>query len=217
MGTSVPNGRRQILEWVEGLIAQWGTNQAAIGLTSAQVTALGLEIANARAAFTSVEQVRSESKAKTQTFYDKADSVHVMASNAVTAIKSFAKNSDDPAAVFLLAGITGQNPPLPTPAPDQPSNLQATLQNDGTITLTWDGKGPGGTIYQVYRRLTGEADFSFLANTGSRNKVYNDAVPAGTTFASYQVRGVHGEKFSTFSAQTNVQIGPVAPPVAQAA
>lgn len=217
MGINVPNGRRQILEWVEGLITQWGTNQAAIGLTSAQVTELALEIANARAAFTDVEQVRSESKAQTQTFYDKADAVHVMAGNAVTAIKSFAKNSDDPAAVFLLAGITGQNPPQPTPAPDQPTNLEATLQNDGTITLNWEGKGPGGTIYQVFRRLTGEAGFTFLANTGSRNKEHNDAVPAGTTFATYQVRGVHGEKFSPFSAQTNVQIGPVDGVVAEAA
>ena len=104
MGTNLNGTRRQILEWAEAHISQWGTNQGAIGLTSAQVIELGTDIANARAAFTSVEQIRAESKAETQDFYAKADSVHTNASKAVTAIKSFAENSDDAAAVFLLAG-----------------------------------------------------------------------------------------------------------------
>ncbi len=218
MGTNIPGTRRTILAWAEGLIGKWGTNQAAIGLTSAQVIELSADIARARAAFTNAERIRAESKAATQSFYADADAVHTKASKAVTAIKSFARNSTDPAAVYLLAGITGQNPPSPAPAPEQPSNLEAHLQNDGSVTLTWDGKGPGGTIYEVYRRRSGEAAFTFLVNVGSRHKVFNDnTIPAGTTFISYQVRAMHGDKFSAFSAQTNLQIGPVVPPVAQAA
>ncbi|MCH8269662.1 MAG: hypothetical protein IH985_00430 [Planctomycetes bacterium] len=34
MGATIPNGRRQMLEWAEGLIARWNTNQAPVGLTS---------------------------------------------------------------------------------------------------------------------------------------------------------------------------------------
>ena len=208
MGTNIPSGRQAILTWAESLIGQWGTNQAAIGLTSAQVIELGTNIANARQAFTSVEAIRANSKTETQDFYTKADAVHTNASKAVTAIKSFAKNSTDPEAIFLLAGITGQNPPSPVAAPEQPSNLKATLQNNGAIEVSWSGRGPVGTIYEVYRKLALETSYSFLSNIDASEKKYNDAgVPAGTISATYQVRAIRADQFSPYSTAFVIQFG----------
>jgi hypothetical protein len=208
MGTNIPGTRNEILAWAESLIGQWGTNQAAIGLTAAQVTELAGDIANARQALTDVQATRANAKAETQDYYAKADAVHTKASKAVTAIKSFAKNSTDPATVFLLAGITGQNPPSPAPAPEQPSNLRAILQNNGAVEVSWTGRGPVGTIYEVYRKLATETTYTFLSNIDASEKKYTDAgVPAGTLSATYQVRAIRGDQFSPYSTAFAIQFG----------
>ncbi len=208
MGINIPETRKEILAWAESLIAQWGTNQAAIGLTSAQVAELAVDIANARQALTDVEATRANAKAETQDYYAKADAVHKKASKAVTAIKSFAKNSTDPEVVYLLAGITGQNPPSPVPAPEQPTNLRAVLQNNGAVEVRWTGRGPVGTIYEVYRKLATETSYTFLSNVDASEKRYTDAgVPAGTLSAMYQVRAIRADLFSPYSTAFVIQFG----------
>ena len=113
MGTNLPSTHRLSLEWLEGHIAQWNTNFAAIGLTSAQVIDLAQDIANARGDFTGVQQIRDDSRASTQSWYSVSDALHAKAADLITTIKSFAANNADPAAVYLAAGMTPKDPPSP--------------------------------------------------------------------------------------------------------
>ncbi len=218
MGTNLPGGRRQSLQYLEAIIGQWGINQGDIGLTSASVTSLGTEIATTRASFTTVETTRTDAKAQTQDFYSQADAMHKSASDMIATIKAFAAATGTPANIYLLAGLTPKDPPQPVPAPETPTALSATLATNGTVNLAWDGRGPAQTIYEVHRRLESETLFTLLGTVDARDKTFNDTtVPAAQTLVYYQVRAVRGETRSAFSEQTTIQFGSIAPPVAAAA
>ena len=210
MGENLPSERRPALEWLEGHIVGWNTNFASIGLASAQVIDLAQDIANTRGSFTTVQTSRAGTTADTQDWYAKIDALHKKAAGLITTIKSFAATSGNSAAVYVAADMTPRSGPTPTPAPDQPDSVLATLQPNGTVTVSWDGKGPGGTVYQVYRKLVTDANFSLIGTVGATNKEFNDpTVPSGIASAMYQIRAQHGEKFSIFSASTSVIFGTV--------
>ena len=205
MGLNLPNDRRQSLVWLEGRIDGWNTNFASIGLTSAQVTDLAGDIISTRTSFTSVQAARTEAKAETQSWYTNADELHTKAAELITLIKSFAANSRSSAAVYLAADMTPRNPPSPAPPPEQPGNLKATLNGDGTVTISWDGRGPTGTVYNVSRRLPAETSFAFIGQGDGRDKSFTDAtVPTGSASALYIVQAVRGSDVSTPSSAFNV-------------
>ena len=208
MSTNLPSYNPDALIWMEAHIDQWDADPAAVGLTSATVVDLQADITNARDAFTSVQQLRTDAKTGTSTFRTLGDAMRANAGDAIITIKAFAENSGTPSTVYTAAGITPTDPSTPTPAPDQPANVSAMLQNDGSIMVTWDGKGPNGTVYQIYRKLFGETTFSVIGNVGSRLKEFSDTtVPSAIASVIYQVRGQHAEKFSLFSSQVTVQFG----------
>ncbi len=212
MGINLPAGNRESLEWLEGRIATWNANSATIGLTSAQVLDIAGDIANARGAFTSVQDIRAESKSKTLDWTDKATALHTKASQLIATIKGFAASSGNASAVYVAADLSPKDPPSPAPAPATPSSLKANLNANGSIDLAWVGSGPTGTLYEVYRKLDGETTFDLLGNVDAQTKEYNDAtLPVGATFATYMIRAVRAEKSSANSTQFNIQFGPTAP------
>lgn len=207
MPVNIPNGRVQSLQWLEGIISQWGDNQALIGLTSAQVISIGTEIANTRQAFSSVETVRADSKAKTGNFYALSDDLSQTAASYISIIKGTAMSSETPAAVYLAAGITPKDPPSPLAPPEQPVIESLTLNSLGDITLTWTGRGPVGTVYIVSRKLNTEPTWTIVGQTGGLDKVLIDsAVPDGTASASYNVTAVRGSDESAASVQSTIDL-----------
>lgn len=211
MGRNLPSGGHAALEWLEAHIAQWNTNQATIGLASATVIDLGQNLANARTLFTSVEQIRADSKSKTQEFNSDMTDIHKEAANAISTIKAYAATTDDPAAVYTLAGLTQADPRQPAPPPAMPTNVLATLVNNGTVDVTWEGSGPVGTVYEVYRKANVETEFTLLGVADARTKEWNDTtLPGAPVSATYQVRAVRGADMSAFSAQSTIQFGPAA-------
>ena len=218
MSTNLPGYNPDALVWLEAHITMWTASAATIGLTSAVVTSIQSDITDARNSFTSVQALRADAKVGTSDFRTKADTMRENASNAISTSKAFAENSDTPSTVYTAAGITPTAPSTPTPAPDQPGNVSAMLKNDGSIMVTWDGKGPTGTVSQIYRKLPLETTFSVIGRTGSRLKEFSDTtVPSAIASVTYQVRAQHAEKFSLFSSQVTVQFGGTDGEVAMAA
>ena len=114
--------------------------------------------------------------------------------------------------------MTPKDPPSPMPAPATPTNLKANVDGNGSINVSWDGTGPVGTLYEVYRKLEGDTEFVLLGNVDATTKEYNDATLAvGSTFATYMIRAVRGGTASANSTQFNIQFGPTAPPLAESA
>ena len=217
MARNMPGDDLGALNWLEARIVDWNTNQAGIGLTSGQVIDLAQDIVNTRGAFTSVGTARAASKDATGNFHSNGSAMRTQGSGMISAIKSFAQNSADPQVVYDLASVSPADPRSPAPPPAQPFNLAATLANNGSVIVSWEGTGPVGTLYEVYRRLPAETEFDLLGVVDALSKEYTDGgLPLNSTFATYQVRAVRGDTASAFSTQFNIQFGPVAPPVAGA-
>lgn len=213
MGSNLPSGNQESLIWLEGHIVGWNANYASIGLSSAQVIDLATDIANTRQSFTTVTESRQTAKSDTLDWNLKATDLHKKAAEMITTIKGFAATSGNAGAVYVAADLSPKDPPQPAGAPAQPTNLAATLIPGGDVELTWDGTGPTGTMYGVYRKLDGEVNFIFVGNSNAKDKAFTDTtLPVGTTLATYQIKAVRSGDESVPSGPLPVQFGPTAPP-----
>jgi len=218
MSVNMPPRNIEALQWLEARIVAWNASPAAIGLTSASVLDLAQDIANTRGSFTTVQTSRATAKDDTATFHDNGNTMRLKASAMIATIKGFAQSSTTPQVVYDAASVYPRDPPSPVPAPATPTALEAQVGAAGSVDVSWEGTGPASTVYEVYRRLSGETTFDLLAVVDAKTKAFNDTtLPVGTTFATYQVRAVRGDKTSAMSTQFNIQFGPVAPDAAEAA
>lgn len=220
MAENLPAYNPDALIWLEAHIDTWLDDPGAIGLTPVQVAALETEIVAARASFTHAETIRAESLNATLAFQTDADQMRTSAAKLIATVKAFAENEPEPITVYSAASISPRAARSPLPPPDQPGNLLATLLTTGAVKLNWEGRGPSGTVYEVYRKLPGESTFDLVANVGAKKKTYTDkSLPPGTTSVLYQIRAIRGDSTSTFSPAYTIQFGPgqLAQPAEQAA
>ncbi len=219
MGTNIPTSRTESIDWVADRIALWTTNAVAIGLSDLEVAALTALAASAGTAQTDAQIARASSKSATLDFYTQTDAMRDSAADLVATIKAFAEKTDDPN-VYVLANVSPQDAPSPAPLPSQPTNGSAELGGNGAITINFDALGPGGTVWQVWRQLNSETEYTFVGNADSRSKSFLDTtIPAGTASAQYTIQGVRGNVSGPVSFAITVQFGGVsgAADVAEAA
>ncbi|HEX3355954.1 MAG TPA: hypothetical protein VHS31_03140, partial [Tepidisphaeraceae bacterium] len=106
------------------------------------------------------------------------------------------------------AQIPAPATPSPKPAPGTPSNFKVSLDGNGALNLAWKCNNPAGTsgtIYQVWRRIGGVGDFSYLGGTGDKTFI-DDTLPAGSSSVTYQVQAVRSTAVGAW-AQFNVNFG----------
>ena len=89
----------------------------------------------------------------------------------------------------------------------QPTDLAGSAVDVNTIRLTW-GPVAFATQYDVYRKLLGEADYSYLASTPKEQMYYEDTSVAPGTVVYYRVQAlnvsyVDGAPKVTYSPQSN--------------
>ena len=208
MSTNLPSQKLPSIEWLEGHIVNWNANAAGIGLASAAVISLGTDIANARQAFTVTTEIRTESKSKTADYYAKTKLMHDNAAILIQAIKAFADAAETPSAVYTLAQISAPDPASPSAPPSQPVIDDYRVLGDGSVKIEWEAIGPGGTIYNVTRKVAGETAFTFVGQGDSSDKSFIDTtLPAGSATASYRVQGVRGPLTGLVSAMFTVSFG----------
>ena len=92
----------------------------------------------------------------------------------------------------------GPSPPAVTPG--KPTGLTATLNSDGSITLSWTAPS-GDTVdgYQILRRRPRENERSltvYVENTGSTATTYTDTNTALDTRYVYRVKARNGDNVS---------------------
>ena len=105
-------------------------------------------------------------------------------------------------------GLSVRATPAPARAPGTCSNFKTELLADGSIQMTWRANNPtgmSGVTYQVWRRIGGEGEFSFLGASGEK-KFIDSTIPAGTSQVQYQVRGIRPTAAGAW-AQFNVNFG----------
>ena len=102
--------------------------------------------------------------------------------------------------------------PTPTTAPPAPENLTAVLNEDGTITLTWDAPDDDSiTGYRILRRRPAESEDALLVyveDTGSADTTYTDLEVASGIRHVYQVKAINDAGASEPSNSAQVDLSP---------
>ena len=195
-----PNTKPGKIGYFNSKVAPWTTNAVAIGTTSTAVTALQALVTAAQSALD--DQIAAEQAAKTKTA-TADDAVALMVAAGADIIKNIrakADNTANPNTVYDLAEIPAPATPTPVSTLGQPNNFSVALEMDGSVTVKWKCANPRatGTIYQVWRKLQGEATFGYLGGTGE--KKFNDAtVPSGSSTTLYKIQAVRSTAVGLFN------------------
>jgi hypothetical protein len=206
MSSILPADKVGRIEWSENHNAPLSTNAVAVGTTAAAVTDLATKTSTARAAYNAQQAAQNAAKAATIDFNLAVDAMTVAAANILKQIKAKAAVAGD--GVYALAEIPAPATPGPKPAPGTPTRFTATLGGDGALTLRWscaNPRGTSGTIYQVWRRTSPAAEFTYVGGTGRKTFV-DPTIPAGATAVTDQIQAVRSTVAGPW-AQFNVNFG----------
>ncbi len=210
MGT-IPNDDRQMITFCAAHKDTWSQNQAAIGVSAAQNSAMAAALLSAEKALGEAEAARAVSKGATTTFKSNSRSLRDVCSDIVRTIQTFAKNNNNPA-VYGLADIPAPQPRSENaPPPGQPSDIRAGINSDGSLTLTWKSNNPSGVsnvVYKVQRAFNGTNNYTLLDTVGERTFT-DTTIPFGTTSVSYIITGKRGGQTGLMSNSFTAQFGSV--------
>lgn len=188
--STVPSKLVEKIEFYENHNAPWTANATAIGTTTTEVGALLTKTTAARTAYNAQQTAQNAAKAATVTLHTAVDAMDTAGTDIIQKVK--AKAATDGNSVYALAELPPPAVPGPVPAPGTPSNFVVTIQEDGSLILTWKCPNPAGgtgTIYQVARQIGGAGDFVILGATGSR-KFIDDTLPSNSAPITYRVTAV---------------------------
>jgi hypothetical protein len=190
----LPNTKIGRIEWCEARIDAWTAAPTTIGLTLAEVTALGAQIKAARGAYDDAVKAKAVAKDSTVTSDSEASDMTTLASNAIKHIKAFAASSANPDAVYAAASVPPPSAAGPSLPPGQPTNFSFDLDtNSGGLIVHWKCTNPAGVNHVVYtvRRAIGSGTLSTVGVTGEK-KFTDTTIPAGASSITYQVFGQRG-------------------------
>lgn len=200
----LPNSREEMIGWFSDRIADWSANAAAIGLSMEQITEIATLIGDAETVHDSAIAARIASKDATVDYYSGADALRAYGADLIKVIKAYAESTDNQG-VYSLASIPPPADPKPAGAPDQPTNLTATVLLPFGIGLSWNGSVSQSAYFEVYRRLENESAFSILKTT--KEKSFEDrTIPDGVDTVQYYIAAARDE-FRTNSSTLAVQFG----------
>jgi hypothetical protein len=205
MARNLTDTRLKKLQWLEARTAAWSTAGGDIGLSDDQTSQLATQVTAARAAFNAAELQRAQSKAATGTWHEAIDEAAEFGAALVNTIKAFARATSDPG-VYSTAMVSPSDPPVPSGAPDEPTNVRTQVLNTGAVEIAWDGTLANRTFYEVFRRIPGQSAEVLIASIG-KTKFADETVPAGHGKVWYSVRARRGDLASDATDVVEVRLG----------
>ena len=191
MGSLYPKSKSGKIGYFNSKVTPWTDNSVAIGSTAPIVAAFSALVASAQEKMS--EQIAAEQAAKAATeACDNAVAQMVFAGGEIIKqVRIKAASSADPGAVYDLAQVPAPATPTPVTTLGTPTDWKVTLDPDGAVTIGWKCSNPRatGTIYQVWRKLETEPEFSYMGGTGEK-KFTDDSVPAGSQQTMYKIQAV---------------------------
>ena len=203
----LPKRIQDLLDFMDSHGAIWNTNMAALGLTTAQANLVKNGAGTARTKYNAQLAAAQAAKVATNDAHDTAAQFRTAFADALKTIKAYALTQPDPNTVYNLAQIPPPAASSPLPPPGIPTDIKASLENDGSVTLRWKAVTPAsGTVWTVRRRLESQSGFTFAGSSGVRS--FTDAtIPAGQTRVQYMIFGQRGQAVGEPCAAFTVQFG----------
>lgn len=197
----VPEKRLEKVQFYENHIDPFTTNATAIGITSAEATDLQTKTEAARDAYNTQQTTLQAAKTATEAFYNAVDAMNTAGAALIKKIRAKAQATGD-MNVYTLSEIPA--PPVPSPVGDLGMPTDFTCEVNlatGTLDTSWkcsNPRGATGVVYQIWRRIGMEGDFSYLGGVGAK-KYSDDTVPAGTACVQYQIQAVRSTSVGPFA------------------
>jgi hypothetical protein len=203
----VPSKQVEKIQFFETHISPWTTNAVAIGTTTTAVTDLDNKTQAARDAFTAQQAAQAAAKAATNTLNNAIIAMDIAGQGIIKQIRAKAEVTANPD-VYSLAQIPAPATPSPVGAPGTPTEFGVQLSQDGSLELSWKCSNPvgcTGVVYQVWRRVGADGEFSYCGGAGER-KFTDNTIPAGSSQVTYQIQAVRSTGAGPW-AQYNVNFG----------
>jgi len=210
MGQNLPTTVSEMISWAEAHEPLFTANAVSIGITAPQALAFKGFMTTARANFNAAEAARVASKNATKLQTTALTNLRNNAGALVGIIKAFAEATNNPN-VYSLSGVSAPDPRGTIPPPEPATNLKATLNPSGSLTIGWKATQPSGaahTVYLVYRQLASETGLSLVATVGAK-KWTDETLPRGVDGVNYMVQSKRSEELGPESDQLAVTFGTV--------
>lgn len=192
MAEVLPSKLADLVAFVGEHVPVWTAAPAtAIGLTAEQLAALSAQHTDTTEKIAEKTAAEFAARAATLAQGQSGRDLRSLASAAVRSIKTFAEAQSKPDLIYAQAQISPPSPPLPVPAPTQPTDLTVTIDpTSGAITLKWKANqnGVAGTTYLIYRKAQGESGFQWVGATGTK-EFLDSTFTAGPDSVQYYVQG----------------------------
>lgn len=197
----VPEKRLAKVQFFENHVEPFSANATAIGITSAECTDLQTKTQAARDAYDAQQAAIQASKVATEAFYNAVDTMNTAGNALIMKIRAKAQASGD-MNVYTLSEIPA--PPTPSPVGElgMPGDFKASVNlATGALDTKWkcsNPRGASGTVYQIWRRLGTDGDFTYMGGVGAK-KYTDNTVPAGTACVQYQIQAVRSTSVGPFA------------------
>jgi len=189
MAGIVPDTQQGAIDFFANRLSTWGANATSIGLTAQQVTDIADKVSAAQSKLAAAQAARIASKNATLELHNALDAMRSFGGDLIKTIRAFAETSGDDN-VYVLSDIPPVSPPTPVGPPQTPTNITATINNFGYVTVRWKGSRAAGTQFILQRQLvplTGSPEPWTYAGTTVDNEYTDITVPTGYAAVSYRV------------------------------
>ncbi len=197
---TVPNRKQDMINFFAARIPLWSADPASVGLTPEICAELSAKLSEAQTDLANQVARKASAKTATATSNQSAKGLRSFGGKQINSIRAFAEGSGGPG-VYAIAEIPAPADPSPAPAPGEPYDLDASIDNNGDVVLTFKADAASahtGVFFEIRRKLDGDPSFSLLGSTGTKSFTDTGIAP-GTTSAVYNVTAKRGELSSPTS------------------
>jgi hypothetical protein len=189
MAGIVPDSQQGAIDFFSSRTPTWAANQAAIGISAAQVVDIDAKVTAAQTKLAAAQAARNAAKTATLDLADAMNDMRSFGGDLIKTIRAFAETTNDDS-VYLLSDIPPIAPPKPTGPPESPTNVDASINNFGYVFIEWKASRAVGTQFILQRQLTpvdGAPTAWAFAGASTTNDYTDTTVPTGFASVSYRV------------------------------
>ncbi|HMN41337.1 MAG TPA: hypothetical protein PKE29_10860 [Phycisphaerales bacterium] len=211
MSQNLPRPIAELINWCGVHVDLWTDNAASIGLSGAQATNFKNLTDAMVTANTVAEAARQASKDATMSLQAAINAVRSTGAAYISTIKSYAETTGNNN-VYVLAGVSPNDPPSTLPLPNAPQTFTAGVNPDGSLTIKWKVSQPEGVtsvVYMVSRRINGSGQYAIVSTEGSNKSFVDTTLPIGVDRVEYIVQPKRGTVVGPMSNVFQVQFGSV--------